>query len=461
MFDYLHTTFFGTFQRMVFWELLRVFLLSLVGLTALFVIVGAVQLATQLGLSLGQLLTVIPYLVPTSFPYTIPTTTLFASCVAYGRLSHDNEAVVLKAAGVDLYSLLRPALILGLLAAALTAAVSHTLIPFCFRAVQEEVIRDPEETIYTVLRRERVFKSANSPLVLYVRDVQGRRLIDVVVKQKRKGPEGGYELVARAREARLVVDVERNVLKVVSEEAGNAWTAVGSSAELLSVDNKPQEMALPNEFRQERLREQINGNPRAIDWPELPVRAAGWIDIQAAEGHRTRAAILSIPPNATLDAAGLLAVDAAFGLPSIPVLDKDGKVELRPDGTPKLAPSGRISPEPAKRPEQAQHFLEVAQFAERTARTLLLEWYMRPALAFGCVVFALIGCPVGMWANRGDYLSIFVVCFLPTLFSYYPLLLSGAGFARDGKVSMLAGVWAANALGLFAGLILTWRLVKR
>jgi lipopolysaccharide export system permease protein len=91
----------------------------------------------------------------------------------------------------------------------------------------------------------------------------------------------------------------------------------------------------------------------------------------------------------------------------------------------------------------------------------MLEWYMRPALAFGCVVFALIGCPVGMWANRGDYLSIFVVCFLPTLFSYYPLLLSGAGLARDGKVSLLSGVWAANAIGLFAALILTWRLVKR
>ena len=68
MFDSLHTTFFGTFQRMVFWELLRVFLLSLTGLTAMFVIAGVVQQANQFGLSLSQVLTVIPLTVPTRSP---------------------------------------------------------------------------------------------------------------------------------------------------------------------------------------------------------------------------------------------------------------------------------------------------------------------------------------------------------------------------------------------------------
>ena len=52
----------------------------------------------------------------------------------------------------------------------------------------------------------------------------------------------------------------------------------------------------------------------------------------------------------------------------------------------------------------------------RTGRILLDP--TRPALAFGCMVFALIWCPVGMMANRADYLSTFVVCFLPTVFVY-------------------------------------------
>ncbi len=454
MLDYLHTTFFGTFQRMVFWELLRVFLLSLTGLTGMFVIAGVVQQANQFGLSLSQILTVIPLTIPTSFPYTIPATTLFASCVAYGRLSHDNEAVVLKAAGVDLYSLLRPALVLGLLAGTATAAMSYRVIPSCWRQIQEEALRDPEETIYNILRRERMFKSANSQWVLYVRDVQGRRLLDVVLKQKKKGSlDGGYDLVARARQAKLKVDTEKNELTVMDDESDNAWTVVGPSSELLSRDNKPQTVELPSEFQKERLREQIAGRSQSIDWPDLKAKANGWRDGPAAEAERAREALLSVPPSATLDISALLALDEKFGLPSKPQVQSNGETVL--------LPSGQVSPEPAKRPDQVQHFTDVGRFAERTARTLELEWYLRPALAFGCIVFALIGCPVGMWANRGDYLSIFVVCFLPTLFSYYPLLLSGAGLARDGKLPMVVGVWAANALGLLVAGALTWRLVKR
>ena len=42
-----------------------------------------------------------------------------------------------------------------------------------------------------------------------------------------------------------------------------------------------------------------------------------------------------------------------------------------------------------------------------------------------------------------------------------PLTVAVGGLARDGKLPMLVGVWAANAvLGLVA-VALAWRLVKR
>ena len=39
----------------------------------------------------------------------------------------------------------------------------------------------------------------------------------------------------------------------------------------------------------------------------------------------------------------------------------------------------------------------------RQLRNIQAEVYARPALAMSCLVFALIGCPVGVWANRADY----------------------------------------------------------
>jgi lipopolysaccharide export system permease protein len=87
--------------------------------------------------------------------------------------------------------------------------------------------------------------------------------------------------------------------------------------------------------------------------------------------------------------------------------------------------------------------------------------YQRPALAFGCLLFALLGCPVGIWANRADYLSTFVICFLPALFVYYPLQFAGGGLSRDGKVPLWLGYWLANiAIGTIA-IVLNARLLRR
>jgi lipopolysaccharide export system permease protein len=114
-----------------------------------------------------------------------------------------------------------------------------------------------------------------------------------------------------------------------------------------------------------------------------------------------------------------------------------------------------------ERIRQIEHHQNVGKYFDRISRTLMLEYHMRPALAFGCLCFAIIGCPVGLWANRADYLSTFVICFLPTIIVYYPILLSGGGMARDGSIPMLAGVWAANGVALVLAVILTWRLIKR
>src|SRR5262249_36103515 len=82
-------------NRMILAELLKVFLLALTALTGLFLLAGLIQEAAQRGLSPGQVLLAIPLLIPNTLPYTIPATTLFATCVVYGRMAHDNEVLVL------------------------------------------------------------------------------------------------------------------------------------------------------------------------------------------------------------------------------------------------------------------------------------------------------------------------------------------------------------------------------
>lgn len=89
-----------------------------------------------------------------------------------------------------------------------------------------------------------------------------------------------------------------------------------------------------------------------------------------------------------------------------------------------------------------------------------IEIQMRPALSIGCLCFVLIGCPVGIWASRSDYLSVFIICFLPTMFIYYPLLLASLNLAKNGKVPAWSA-WGADVIGMVIAFVLIKRLMKR
>ena len=185
-----------TIQRMIFAELVRVFLLALATLTSLFLLAGLVAEATQRGLAPSQILTVIPLLIPNTLPYTVPSTTLFATCVVYGRLAHDNEITAIKAAGVHLGRLVTPALILGLLTCGGTLALYWSFIPSSHLTLRTQVLSDVEEYLYGLLKRQGCLRHQKLDYAMWVRQVQGRRLVDVIFKQ-RDGAKGGYRMVAR------------------------------------------------------------------------------------------------------------------------------------------------------------------------------------------------------------------------------------------------------------------------
>jgi lipopolysaccharide export system permease protein len=111
--------------------------------------------------------------------------------------------------------------------------------------------------------------------------------------------------------------------------------------------------------------------------------------------------------------------------------------------------------------ERNRAFAELAKIKVREQATVEVELYQRPALAVGCLCFVLLGCPVGIWFSKSDYLSAFVTCFLPTLFAYYPLLLCGTNLAKEGRVSAVVGMWAANVVAGVAAVVMYGRLFRK
>src|SRR5437667_12596923 len=106
--------FWSLLHRMILWELVKVFVMSLIGITGILLMAGLIAEASQQGLGPAQILAAIPLLIPSTLPYTIPATTLFATCVVYGRLSADNEVLAIKSSAVNLIHVVKPRVVLGL-----------------------------------------------------------------------------------------------------------------------------------------------------------------------------------------------------------------------------------------------------------------------------------------------------------------------------------------------------------
>ncbi|HKA08428.1 MAG TPA: LptF/LptG family permease [Gemmataceae bacterium] len=437
--------YFGIFNRMILAELVKVFLMSLIALTGMFLLAGMIQEATQKGLSPGQILTIIPLIIPNTLPFTIPATTLFATCVVYGRMSADNEVLVLRAVGVNIYHLLWPALILGLGTTAATAAMFYDPIPRSQSMLRNQLLKDGEDIIYGMIKREGGLRQSSLEFVLYVRDVQGRDLIDVVVKKRTK-ERRGYEFVARSQTAtiwiRKVTDTPSEASTVSSENEGRpedvmdrfkkrrAGTRGAERYELVIrmvhcfVDSMKGETAAEIQMQEYTtpLPEAIFGKdpllrPSAQTWKELRVNR----DILRQEVVDMEAYIEAV------EAKGV----TPTGVPGKSHAD--------------LARELRLGPL-----KDDEHLLRQHE----------IEMQTRPALAVGCLCFVLIGCPVGIWASRSDYLSVFMICFLPTVFVYYPMLLATVNLAKDGKVPPTA-VWIADGVAAIASLVLIQRLMKR
>jgi LPS export ABC transporter permease LptG/LPS export ABC transporter permease LptF len=111
---------------------------------------------------------------------------------------------------------------------------------------------------------------------------------------------------------------------------------------------------------------------------------------------------------------------------------------LARNDTPILAMSNRVLYEHTKGPG---------------GRGYLIELHKRFAYPAACLVLMLIGIPLGISSRRGGKSAGFVLT-IALVFIYYFLSLTGVSLAREGKLPVFVGVWAANMLFAFFGLLL-------
>jgi len=94
------------------------------------------------------------------------------------------------------------------------------------------------------------------------------------------------------------------------------------------------------------------------------------------------------------------------------------------------------------------------EFSDREIEKYEVEIYKKYAIPAACIVFILIGAPLGVMVRKGGFgvaASISLLFFL----IYWAFLIGGEKLAERGFFSPFIGMWAANFLLGFLGLVLT------
>ncbi|MBI1897745.1 MAG: LptF/LptG family permease, partial [Acidobacteria bacterium] len=88
-----------------------------------------------------------------------------------------------------------------------------------------------------------------------------------------------------------------------------------------------------------------------------------------------------------------------------------------------------------------------------------IELHQRLALPPACLLFALVGLPLGISSRKGGKSSSVVLTVLIG-FAYYMALIGLIGLARQGAVPVAAAVWTPNVVLALAALVLLFRLER-
>ncbi len=386
--------------RYILAEFFKVFLISLAGMMGVVMLAVVGQEMMREGLSLVNVLRLIPYALPIALVFAIPGTTLFAACFVYGRMAAENEVMAVKSMGVPPMAILWPIFTLSFLLSLLVVGLNDIAVSWGREGVKRVVLESVEQIAYSMLRTHRAY--SRDQFSISVTKVVGHRLIGPTITFH--GDDEDDSVVFLAEEAELYSNPQENALSV-------------------SLTNW--EVEASGRFR--------------ILWPKNHIIDIPLDDVESKGTGTKRPA------------------DVALRRIPFEVEDQLRKIEeLRQAYAAEAAYEMLTGDFESLADEQWNTRHAMLDHARNRLFKLYTEPWRRWATGFSCLAFVLVGAPLAIQLRNSDVWTSFAICFLPILVVYYPLLAVDVDQAKSGDLPIWS-VWIGNLVLAIVG----WMILKR
>jgi len=321
-------------------------------------ILQLMDLMINKGIAVTDIVKLVLYLMPSFLIITIPVSLLISILIGLGRLSRDNEIIVLKASGLSLYQLMPSVVFAALCAFVITAVTGFFLVPYGNFATKN-LLFDIAQQKASIGIKERVFNGDFAGIVLYAQELppQEDYMKGVFISDNRTLKEPTTIIAQRGY---LVSDPE-SMRVTLRLQDGSIHTADADAATY-----------------------------KKVDFGSYDINLDLSTSIRGKNG----------------------------------IITKDSKEMSLPELIKKSHTPG---------------------LGEVAVKEFIIEIHKKFTLPFACIVFGIIGIPLGISKHRSGKSRGFVIGLI-VIMVYYVIQIGGEALGETGMLSPALGAWISNTI---------------
>ena len=385
---------------------------------------------------------------------SVPMSLLISSVMTYGRMSQDNEITALKSAGVNLFSIIKPALWFGSIVGFLLCLFNNFILPdmnYNARLLARDIYqKKPELTI-----EPGYFVDMIPQYTMIVTEMDGKEFKDVKIFSKNTTSEQTTIYAERgsleSSGGIITVNLQNGEIHEIDLENYDHYRKIkfGTHQIIISIDdlllNRTSEAnRTDREMKVPAMIEKIQQNKNSIEQIKKRIITVKRDIGINSDNEMTLGNIIDEIENLKNNDMPKNAESREYNQ-DIPIAKYEQEEKIR-----SLNNNAR----------QFQNEFTLIENYEKNNNKYLVEIHKKFTLAVACILFTLVGAPLGILVRKGG-ITIASALSIAFFLIYYILLIWGEQLADRALLDPAIGSWMPNIVLFIVGLIVLFLSDKK